>query len=188
MAVFAVVVVVLLHILDVLVASLLLLKAKWASKSWLNATSDLNFCTCTIDMWLIAISRFAMMIGAIVGLKVNTVQGQARLRLSRRPIFCLSFASIVYVLGKFLASTECTQDHSSKVWLWVFFGHTCLFSMIFSWNWWTLGKISIQGPALVVNAEQEISVMLDNERSRTESYSDDESVNSDASSHDRFVH
>ena len=181
------VLVVILHVLDVLLASLLLLKSKWTSKSWQNATADLTFCTCTIDLWFIAISRFAIMIGAIVGLKVNSAQGLARLKLSRRPIFCLSFAAIVYVLGKFLASTECSQDHSSKVWLWLFFGHTCLFSLNFSWNWWSLGKASIQEPTLVVNADQEIGVMLDRERSRLKADSDDESVDSDDSSHDRFV-
>ena len=42
-------------------------------------------------------------------------------------------------------------------------------------------------PTLVVNADQEIGVMLDRERSRLKSDSDDESVDSDDSSHDGFV-
>ena len=42
-------------------------------------------------------------------------------------------------------------------------------------------------PTLVVNADQEIGVMLDRERSRLKADSDDESMDSDDSSHDGFV-
>jgi hypothetical protein len=93
------VLVVLLNLVDVLLGTLLLLKSKWTLKSWQNATADLKFCTCTIDLWFIAISRFALIIGAVFGVRLNPIQGRARLRLSRRPIFLLSFGGILRLLN-----------------------------------------------------------------------------------------
>ena len=181
------VLVVLLNIVDVLLGTLLLLKSKWTLKSWQNATADLKFCTCTIDLWFIAISRFALIIGAVFGVRLNPIQGRARLRLSRRPIFLLSFGIIVYVLIKFLSSTECVQEHSSKVWLWLFFGHTCLFSFNLSWSWWVLSRGSLEQPVLAVNSDREVGSVLEPEGSASQSDSDDESVDSDDNSDTRLA-
>jgi hypothetical protein len=188
MAAFGVVVVLFNNLLDILLATLLLLKSKWTLKSWLNATADLDFCTCTIDLWLISISRFALITGAVLGRRLNPSNSHARLRLSRRPVFILSFGIIVYVLIKFLLSTECTQEHSLKVWLWCFLGHTCLFSLNLSWSWWTLSKKpALQRPVVVVNVNQEVGSVLDQDESASQSDSDDESSDSGDSSNDRFV-
>ena len=173
--------------LDILLATLLLLKSKWTVNSWLSATEDLNFCTCRIDLWFIAIGRFALIIGALFGIRLSPIRGHARLRLSRRPIYILSFGIIVYVLIKFLLSTECEQEHSFKVWLWCFFGHTCLFSLNLSWSWWTLSRAPLQQPVMIINENQEVGSLLEQDGSTSQSDSDDESIDSDDSSNDRYV-
>ena len=177
-----IVVVSILNILDFILATLLLFKSKWTVDSWLNATADLNFCKCTVDLWLIAVFRLALITGATIGIRINLIHGPARLKLSKKPIFCFSFGIIVYVLIKFLVSTECPQEHSSKIWLWLFFAQTCLFSIIFSWSWWFLGKHAVESPVLTVNADQEIESIPREQGLMSNSDSDDESNDSDSSS------
>ena len=176
--------VVLLAIVDVLLATLFLLKSNWTKASWLTATSDFHFCTTSVDLWFTAISRFSLISGAIFGIRLNTTQGRARLRLSRKPIYCISFGIVVYVLAKFLASTECVEAHSSKVWFWLFLGHTALFSLTFSWSWWVMGRGALLKTELVVNKDQEVGSVLGSSSSE----SDNESVDSEDSSSERFVH
>lgn len=181
------VIVISLNFLDVALATLFLLKSNFSWKSWQNASADLTFCSFTVDLWCITICRFALIFGAIFGLKVNPVQGSARLKLSRRPIYCLAFAIIVYVLSKFLASTECMLGNDSKMWLWLFFGQTCMFSLVFSWCWWVLGNESPQHPLLVINADEEAGSLMEDVVSTSSSDSDSESTNSDDSGNVRFV-
>lgn len=169
------------NFLDIMLATLLLFRTKWTLHSWLVAVSDLNFCTTLIDLWLLAISRFALIAGAVIGTKMNPAKSCLRLRRCRRIIFFLTFGIVVYDLVKLLASTECGQTHRKKRFFWLFLGHTFFFSVVMSWNWWMLGKPHIvSGQTLSVNADHEVCPVL-NEDSCS-SISDDESESDEAGS------
>ena len=177
---------------DIVLSTIILLNFKFSERSWLASTSNFEFCSSSLDLWLLGLIRFTLTLGAVLGLTKNRRDGVARLKLSRRPIFSISFGIIIYVIVKFLSTTECVLSKTTKIWLWSFHGHSVLFSIGLSCSWWVLGKAgTLRYPVVVVNGDQEVGSVLGREPLlSTQKDSDNESncsSDSSGSSGDRYL-
>ena len=180
---------------DIVLSTIILLNFKFTERSWLVSTSNFEFCSSSLDLWLLGVIRFTLILGAALGLTKNRRDGVARLKLSRTPIFLISFGIIIYVIVKFLSTTECVLSKSTKIWLWSFHGHSVLFSIGLSCSWWVLGKArgpgTLRHPVVAVNGDQEVGSVLGREPLlSTQKDSDNESncsSDSSGSSGDRYL-
>lgn len=157
------VVIVLFSLLDIILSTLLLLNFKWTETSWKTETSSFVFCTSSFDLWLLGCVRISLILGALFGSRKNRKEGWSRLKLCRRPVYCLSYGMMVYAVVKLLASTECVLSETSKIYLWSFLAHTVVFSLGFSWSWRALGKRNFARPVMVVNSDQEVGSVCERE-------------------------
>lgn len=183
----AITVAVFISLLDSVTSTVLFLNFKWTKHSWISATSNFEFCTSTLDLWLLSWMRFTLTVGAVLGLQKNIQDGLSRLKLFRRPIFILTFGIIVYVIVKFLCSTECARSKASTVWLWSFLGQSVLFSLGLSWSWWVLGKGTFRHPVLVINSDEEVGPVLERETQWSSDMDSESSNSSSDGSENRLV-
>ena len=152
---------VLCAIVDVLLSGVLLIRGK--DISTLNQRLQLNeFCSSVFDLWILSLVRSCTILGASFGVLFakRKMDAVSRIKHLRKPWLYCGIGVVVFVVGKFLLSTECSLDSSSKIWLWAFMGWTVSSTVMANGLWYLLCKIKFSS----ISTEQEIGSIQERER------------------------
>ena len=152
---------VLCAVVDVLLSGVLLIRGK--DISTLNQRLQLNeFCSSVFDLWILSLVRSCTILGASFGVLFakRKMDAVSRIKHLRKPWLYCGIGVVVFVVGKFLLSTECSLDSSSKIWLWAFMGWTVSSTLMANGLWYLLCKIKFSS----ISTEQEIGSIQERER------------------------
>lgn len=152
---------VLCAVVDVLLSGVLLIRGK--DISTLNQRLQLNeFCSSVFDLWILSLVRSCTILGASFGVLFakRKMDAVSRIKHLRKPWLYCGIGVVVFVVGKFLLSTECSLDSSSKIWLWAFMGWTVSSTVMANGLWYLLCKIKFSS----ISTEQEIGSIQERER------------------------
>ena len=148
-------------IVDVVLSGVLLIRGK--DISTLNQRLQLNeFCSCVFDLWILSLVRSCTILGASFGVLFakRKMDAVSRIKHFRKPWLYCGIVVVVFVVGKFLLSTECRMDSNSKIWLWAFMGWTVGSTAMAYGLWYLLCKIKFSS----ISTEQEIGSIQERER------------------------
>lgn len=148
-------------VVDVLLSGVLLIRGK--DISTLNQRLQLNeFCSSVFDLWILSLVRSCTILGASFGVLFakRKMDAVSRIKHLRKPWLYCGIGVVVFVVGKFLLSTECSLDSSSKIWLWAFMGWTVSSTVMANGLWYLLCKIKFSS----ISTEQEIGSIQERER------------------------
>ena len=148
-------------VVDVLLSGVLLIRGK--DISTLNQRLQLNeFCSSVFDLWILSLVRSCTILGASFGVLFakRKMDAVSRIKHLRKPWLYCGIGVVVFVVGKFLLSTECSLDSSSKIWLWAFMGWTVSSTLMANGLWYLLCKIKFSS----ISTEQEIGSIQERER------------------------
>lgn len=149
-------------LLDVFLSSVLLIHGKdFSSFSQRLQVREFRFCSSVFDLWVLSMVRFCALFGAALGLLFakRKVEAVARIILFKKPLLYYSIAVVVFVVIKFLLSTECSLEKNAKIWLWCFMGWTFFGTVMANGLWYLLSKIK----AVRLSTEQEIGSIQERE-------------------------
>ena len=148
-------------IVDVVLSGVLLIRGK--DISTLNQRLQLNeFCSCVFDLWILSLVRSCTILGASFGVLFakRKMDAVSRIKHLRKPWLYCGIVVVVFVVGKFLLSTECRMDSNSKIWLSAFMGWTVGSTAMAYGLWYLLCKIKFSS----ISTEQEIGSIQERER------------------------
>lgn len=146
-------------IVDVLLSGVLLIRGKDISS--LNQLHEFKFCSCVFDLWILSLVRSCTILGASFGVLFakRKMDAVSRINHFRKPWLYCGVGVVIFVVGKFLVSTECSLDRSSKIWLWAFMGWTVSSTVMAYGLWYLLCKIKFSS----MSTEQEIGSIQERE-------------------------
>ena len=146
-------------IVDVLLSGVLLIHGK--DISTLNQLHEFKFCSCVFDLWILSLARSCTIFGASFGVLFakRKMDAVSRINHLRKPWLYCGVGVVIFVVGKFLLSTECRLESSSKIWLWAFMGWTVGSTVMAYGLWYLLCKIKFSS----MSTEQEIGSIQERE-------------------------
>lgn len=146
-------------IVDVLLSGVLLIRGKDISS--LNQLHEFKLCSCVFDLWILSLVRSCTILGASFGVLFakRKMDAVSRINHFRKPWLYCGVGVVIFVVGKFLVSTECSLDRSSKIWLWAFMGWTVSSTVMAYGLWYLLCKIKFSS----MSTEQEIGSIQERE-------------------------
>ena len=148
--------------MDALLSGVLLIRGKDFSRfNQHSQVEEFKFCSSVFDLWVISLARLCTLLGAILGLLFakRKVDAVSRIIFLKKPWLYCSIGVVVFVVIKFLLSTECTLDKNSKLWLWCFMGWTVGSTIMANGLWYLLSKIKVMG----MSTEQETGSIQERE-------------------------
>lgn len=150
---------ILFAIVDFLLSGVLLTRGKDISS--LNQLHEFKFCSCVFDLWILSLVRSCTILGASFGVLFakRKMDAVSRINHFRKPWLYCGVGVVIFVVGKFLVSTECSLDRSSKIWLWAFMGWTVSSTVMAYGLWYLLCKIKFSS----MSTEQEIGSIQERE-------------------------
>lgn len=158
-------------LVDFITSSILLIHGNDLSLFGTQVT-DYKFCSSSFDLLLISLLRLVLGLGSVLGLLFNRRDAVPRLASSTKLILYLSAGLIVFVVVKFLLSTECKMNHTSKVFYWTLSVWTIVCSATMNLYWYKLSKLSCVKRRNNLSTEEEIGSVLERERLLEESSSE----------------
>ena len=146
-------------IVDVLLSGVLLIHGK--DISTLNQLHDFKFCSSVFDLWILSLVRSCTILGASFGVLFakRKMDAVSRINHLSKPWLYCGVGVVIFVVGKFLLSTECSLESSSKIWLWAFMGWTVGSTVMAYGLWYLLCKIKFSS----MSTEQEIGSIQERE-------------------------
>lgn len=148
--------------MDALLSGVLLVRGKDFSRfNQRSQVEEFKFCSSVFDLWVISLARLCTLSGAILGVLFakRKVDAVSRIIFLKKPLLYCSIGVVVFVVIKFLLSTECTMDKNSKLWLWCFMGWTVGSTIMANGLWYLLSKIKVMG----MSTEQETGSIQERE-------------------------
>ncbi|XP_031572026.1 ATP-binding cassette sub-family B member 9-like [Actinia tenebrosa] len=148
--------------IDLFVSTVFLIH--WDDFSQLSS-NNYKFCTSAFDLWVIALSRCVIILGAVVGFLRNKRDAIPRIASSVKPMGYFQGAIVIFLVVKFLMSTECHLEKTSKIWLWGFSAWNCVCSVLLVLCCYELSKIEV--PTSIrssLSTDKEISDVLEREK------------------------
>ena len=146
---------------------------------------EFKFCSSVFDLWVLSILRSCSLFGAVFGLLCakRKKDAVARIILLTKPLLYYIIACTVYIVVKFLLSTECSMDKTAKIWFGCFMGWTFLGTLMTYGLWYLLSRIKV----VSLSTEQEIGSIQERQTllgindfdNSSDSNSDDEDIPSD---------
>lgn len=130
----------------------------------LVSSYDYKFCTSSFDLWVIALSRCVIILGAVVGFLRNKRDAIPRIASSVKPMGYFQGAIVIFLVVKFLMSTECHLEKTSKLWLWGFSAWNCVCSVLLVLCCYGLSKIQVPSLRSSLSTEKEIGDVLEREK------------------------
>lgn len=149
-------------LLDILLSGVLLIHGRNISSfNEHSQVEDFKFCSSVFDLWIFSLVRSCSLLGAACGLLLakRKMDAVSRIILLKKPLLYYSIGVVVFVVVKFLLSTECRLDKTSKIWLWSFMGWTVGSTVLAYGLWYLLSKIKVLG----LSTEQEIGSVQERE-------------------------
>ncbi|XP_078365002.1 ABC-type oligopeptide transporter ABCB9-like [Oculina patagonica] len=149
-------------LLDVLLSGVLLIHGKNISSFTEHSqVEDFKFCSSVFDLWILSLIRSCALLGATFGLLFakRKMDAVSRIIQFKKPWLYYSIGVVVFVVVKFLLSTECSLDKNSKIWQWCFMGWTVGSTFMANGLWYLLSKIKVLG----MSTEQEIGSIQERE-------------------------
>jgi len=115
---------------------------------------EFKFCSSSFDLWILSLVRLCTLLGASFGVLFakRKMDAVSRINNLKKPWLYCGIAVVVFVVGKFLLSTECSLDSNPKIWLWAFMGWTVGSTVMAYGLWFLLCKLKFIG----MSTEQEI--------------------------------
>jgi len=115
---------------------------------------EFKFCSSSFDLWILSLVRLCTLLGASFGVLFakRKMDAVSRINNLKKPWLYCGIAVVVFVVGKFLLSTECSLDSNPKIWLWAFMGWTVGSTVMAYGLWYLLCKLKFIG----MSTEQEI--------------------------------
>ena len=122
---------------------------------------EFEFCSSVFDLWVLSMVRLCGLFGAAFGFLFakRKLDAVSRISLFKKPLLYYSIAVVVFVVIKFLLSTECSMDKNAKIWLWCFMGWSVLGTIMTNLLWYFLSRIK----AVTLSTEQEIGSIQERE-------------------------
>ena len=122
---------------------------------------EFEFCSSVFDLWVLSMVRLCGVFGAAFGVLFakRKLDAVSRIKLFKKPLLYYSIAVVVFVVIKFLLSTECSMDKNAKIWLWCFMGWSVLGTIMTNLLWYFLSRIK----AVTLSTEQEIGSIQERE-------------------------
>lgn len=148
--------------MDVLLSGVLLIHGKNISSfNEHSQVKDFKFCSSVFDLWILSLVRSCALLGATFGLLFakHKMDAVSRIILLKKPWLYYSIGVVVFVVVKFLLSTECSLDKNSKIWQWCFMGWTVGSTVMANGLWYLLSKIKVLG----MSTEHEIGSIQERE-------------------------
>lgn len=154
--------------MDALLSGVLLIHGKNFSRfNQRLLVEEFKFCSSVFDLWVLSFFRVCMLLGAAFGLLFakRKLDAIARIILLKSPLLYCSIAVVVFVVIKFLLSTDkdCSMDRGARIWIWCFMGWSLLGTVITNGVWYLLSIV--KGSSLATEREigsiQERETLLD---------------------------
>lgn len=122
---------------------------------------EFEFCSSVFDLWVLSMVRLCGLFGAAFGFLFakRKLDAVSKISLFKKPLLYYSIAVVVFVVIKFLLSTECSMDKNAKIWLWCFMGWSVLGTIKTNLLWYFLSRIK----AVTLSTEQEIGSIQERE-------------------------
>lgn len=122
---------------------------------------EFEFCSSVFDLWVLSMVRLCGLFGAAFGFLFakRKLDAVSKISLFKKPLLYYSIAVVVFVVIKFLLSTECSMDKNAKIWLWCFMGWSVLGTIKTNLLWHFLSRIK----AVTLSTEQEIGSIQERE-------------------------
>lgn len=122
---------------------------------------EFKFCSSSFDLWILSLVRLCTLLGASFGVLFakRKMDAVSRINNLKKPWLYCGIAVVVFVVGKFLLSTECSLDSNPKIWLWAFMGWTVGSTVMAYGLWYLLCKLKFIG----MSTEQEIGSIQERE-------------------------
>jgi len=122
---------------------------------------EFKFCSSSFDLWILSLVRLCTLLGASFGVLFakRKMDAVSRINNLKKPWLYCGIAVVVFVVGKFLLSTECSLDSNPKIWLWAFMGWTVGSTVMAYGLWFLLCKLKFIG----MSTEQEIGSIQERE-------------------------
>ena len=130
-------------LVDFIASSLLFIHGKDFSQ-FTSQGYEYQFCVSSFDLWIISLFRLAVGFGCLIGVCRNRRDAVSRILSSRKIVFYISVAFVIFVVGKFLISTECKVNRTSKIFYWTFSVWTVTCSAAMNLYWFKLSKLSVR--------------------------------------------
>lgn len=148
--------------MDVLLSGVLLIRGKDISTfNQRSQVEEFKFCSSGFDLWVLSLVRSCTLLGASFGVLFakHKMDAVSRIIFLKKPWLYCGIGAVLFVVGKFLLSTECSLDNNSKIWLWCFMGWTVGSTIMAYGLWHLLSKIKFTG----MSTEQEIGSIQERE-------------------------
>lgn len=148
--------------MDILLSSVLLFRGQDISSFHEHLqVKSFKFCSSVFDLWVISLARSCTLLGAACGLLFakRKMDAVSSIIFLKKPWLYYSIGVVVFVVVKFLLSTECSLDKYSKIWLWCFMGWSVCGTILAYGLWYLLSKIKV----LSLSTEQEIGSIQERE-------------------------
>lgn len=115
---------------------------------------EFKFCSSGFDLWILSLVRSCTLLGASFGVLFakRKMDAVSRINHVKKPWLYCGIGIVVFVVAKFLLSTECSLNSNSKIWLWSFMGWTVCSTIMAYGQWYLLCKIKFT----CISAKQEI--------------------------------
>ena len=149
-------------LLDILLSGVLLIHGRNISSfNEHSQVEDFKFCSSVFDLWILSLVRTCTLLGAAFGLLFakRKMDAVSRIILLKKPLLYYSIGVVVFVVVKFLLSTECRLDKTSKIWLWSFMGWSVGSTILAYGLWYLLSKLKVLG----LSTEREIGSVQERE-------------------------
>ena len=148
--------------MDAFVSGVLLIHGKKFSRfNQRLQIQEFEFCSSVFDLWVLSMVRLCGVVGTAFGFLFakRKLDAVSRISLFKKPLLHYSIAVVVFVVIKFLLSTECSMDKNAKIWLWCFMGWSVLGTIMTNLLWYFLSRIK----AVTLSTEQEIGSIQERE-------------------------
>ena len=149
-------------IVDVSLSVVLLIRGKDISRfNQRLQVDEFKFCSSGFDLWVLSLIRSCTLLGASFGVLFakRKMDAVSRINHLKKPWVYCGIGVIIFVVGKFLLSTECSLDSTSKSWLWAFMAWTVGSTVMAYGLWYLLCNIKFIG----MSTEQEIGSIQERE-------------------------
>ena len=122
---------------------------------------EFKFCSSGFDLWILSLVRSCTLLGASFGVLFakRKMDAVSRINHVKKPWLYCGIGIVVFVVAKFLLSTECSLNSNSKIWLWSFMGWTVCSTVMAYGQWYLLCKIKFT----CMSTEQEIGSIQERE-------------------------
>lgn len=165
-------------LLDVLLSTVLIVRGRF-DRLHPEVFISVNGYACSLlDIWILGAIRSVLIIGSLLGVVYNPVDGTDRLKLLSRVIKLAAVLMWSYTQIKMLIYIENTVDLSPE-WFWPFFVWSEICALMFVVNWRLLGtcaagKLAGKTVESINSTDEERQCLLDNKKEKDSDSKEDD--------------